>query len=59
MGHIAPNYKIKEIIADLDIRGRVKKQMINLIKTKSDSSSQSPMETSSEYIYIYIYIRVI
>ena len=54
MGHIAPNYKIKEIIADLDIRGRVKKQMINLIKTKSDSSSQSPMETSSEYIYIYI-----
>ena len=39
MGHIAPNYKIKEIIADLDIRGRAKMQMINLIKTKSDSSS--------------------
>ena len=48
MGYIAPNCKIKEIIVDLDIGKRLKRQMINLIKTESDSSSQSPMETSSD-----------
>ena len=48
MGYIAPNCKIKEIIVDLDIGRHLKRQMTNLIKTESDSSSQSPMETSSD-----------
>lgn len=34
-GHIAPNSKVKEIIANLDITKHLKKQMINLIKTES------------------------
>ena len=49
-GHIAPNCKIKEIIANLDIGKRLKQRMINLIKTElqSDSSSQTSVESSSD-----------
>ena len=49
-GHIAPNSKIKEIITDLDIGKCLKQQMINLIKTKSqsNSSSQTSVESSSD-----------
>ena len=38
--YIVPNCKVKEIIANLDIGKRLKKPMINLIKTYFDSSSQ-------------------
>ena len=38
-GHIAPNCKVKEIIADLDIGKCLKKQMINIINTEFDSFS--------------------
>ena len=48
--HIPPNCKVKEIVADLDIGKRLKQQMINLIKTESqsDSSCQTLVETSSD-----------
>ena len=55
-GHITLNCKIKEIIANLDIGKRLKRQMINLIKTKSlsDSSSQTSVESSSDNQYLLI-----
>ena len=48
--HIAPNCRVKEIVANLDIGKLLKQQMINLIKTESqfDSSSQTSVETSSD-----------
>ena len=52
MGHIAPNCKIKEIIAELDVGRRLKQQMINLIKT--DSSSNSFREDSSDDQLLFI-----
>ena len=52
--HIAPNCKIKEIIVELDIGKYLKRQMINLIKTESDSSSYSPMETSNDNQFLLI-----
>ena len=52
MGHIAPNCKVKEIIADLDIGKFLKKQMINLIKTDSDSSSQSSEFSNNQFFLL-------
>ena len=55
-GHIAPNCKVKEIIADLDIRKRLKQQMINIIKieSQSDSLNQSLIESSSDDQFLLI-----
>ena len=49
-GHITSNCRVKEIIANLDVRKHLKQQMINLIKTKSqlESSNQTSVETSDE-----------
>ena len=55
-GHITPNCKVKEIIADLDVGKCLKHQMINLIKTESQlkSSNQTFVETSDEDQYCYL-----
>ena len=44
----------QRIIVELDIGQRLKRQMINLIKTESDSSSYSLMETSSDNQFLLI-----
>ena len=50
MGHIAPNCRVKEITANLDVGKHLKQQMNNLIKTKSqlEKSSQTSIETSNK-----------
>ena len=49
-GHIAQNCRVKEIITNLDIGKCLKQQMINLIKTESqsESSSQTSVESFDE-----------
>lgn len=47
-GHIAPNYRVKEIIANLGIGKSLKQQMVNLIKSDSESSKQTSREKFSE-----------
>ena len=47
-----PNCKVKEIIADLDIGKHLKKQMINLIKSYSYSSSQSSESSDNQFLLL-------